>query len=234
MDAEMRNDVNGFRVPVFASLRRGEQGSGVRRAVGGNGRRFPLLILAVFVWSQSAFSAASPAPSPQSPAPTTRPSALAPRPSAPATQPSEDLTDVSKLMVRAGQRLYEGHPDEPAQAAQRHAIAILDRLIEQAKCQQQQQCKTCKACGGKGCRLCRQGMAKTNQQPASPAQQSTVNPGEERAGELHSSPTARPGEAWGNMRPEERDRILQSFGKDFPSQYRQLVEQYYKQLGKEK
>ena len=30
-----------------------------------------------------------------------------------------------------------------------------------------------------------------------------------------------------------RERILQSLRKDFPSRYRQLVEQYYKQLGKE-
>jgi hypothetical protein len=39
---------------------------------------------------------------------------------------------------------------------------------------------------------------------------------------------------WGKMRPEERRRILQSLRKDFPARYRQLVEQYYKQLGKER
>jgi hypothetical protein len=36
------------------------------------------------------------------------------------------------------------------------------------------------------------------------------------------------------MRPEERERVLQSLRRAFPSRYRQLVEQYYKQLAKEK
>jgi len=68
--------------------------------------------------------------------------------------------------------------------------------------------------------------------PVTPAQQSTAAPRAGGPGELRSD-TARPGEAWGNMPPEERERILQSIGKDFPSQYRQLVEQYYNQLAKE-
>jgi hypothetical protein len=35
------------------------------------------------------------------------------------------------------------------------------------------------------------------------------------------------------MRPEERERVMQSLRQNYPSRYRQLVEQYYKQLSKE-
>ncbi len=164
--------------------------------------------------------------------PSSHPSPLASRPSAPATRPSEDLRDVSSLMLKAGQRLDTGKADAITQQNQRQAIEILDRLIKQSEEQEkQQQQGQCKACGGKGCRLCRKTMV-AGGKPVTPAQQSTADPRAGGPGELRSE-TARPGEAWGNMRPEERERILQSIGKDFPSQYRQLVEQYYKQLAKE-
>jgi len=156
------------------------------------------------------------------------------RPAAPASQPSEMLRAVSDLMSQAGQRLGAGKPDTITQKAQIEAVALLDRLIEQAEQQEQQQQQSqCKACGGKGCRLCKKTMVGAARKPSSPARQSTVSPGPGGEGELHPASMARPGEAWGNMRPEEREKILQSLGKDFPSQYRQLVEQYYKQLAKE-
>ncbi len=164
----------------------------------------------------------------------TRPSPLASRPSEATTRPSENLMTVSTLMSQAGERLGAGKPDGVTQASQRRAVEILDRLIEEAEKQEsRQQQGQCKACGGKGCRLCRKTMAAAGGKPASPARQSTVSPGPGGTGELHPAGAARPGEAWGNMRPEEREKILQSLGKDFPSQYRQLVEQYYKQLAKE-
>lgn len=156
------------------------------------------------------------------------------RPASPASRPSETLRAVSDLMSQAGQRLGAGKPDSTTQKAQLEAVALLDRLIEQAEQQEQQQQQSqCKACGGKGCRLCKKTMVGAARKPSSPARQSTVSPGPGGEGELRPAGVARPGEAWGNMRPEEREKILQSLGKDFPSQYRQLVEQYYKQLAKE-
>jgi hypothetical protein len=155
-------------------------------------------------------------------------------PASPASRPSGTLRTVSDLMSQAGQRLGAGKPDTVTQKVQLEAVALLDRLIEQAEQQEkQQQQSQCKACGGKGCRLCKKTATGVVRKPSSPARQSTVSPGPGGEGELRPAGTARPGEAWGNMRPEEREKILQSLGKDFPSQYRQLVEQYYKQLAKE-
>ncbi len=166
--------------------------------------------------------------------PSSQPSPLASRPSAPATRPSEDLRDVSSLMSEAGQRLDTGKANAITQQNQRQAVEILDRLIKQSEEQEkEQQQGQCKACGGKGCRLCRKNMATAMRKPNQPARESTASPSQGAPGEQHSATIARPGETWGNMRPEERERILQSIGKDFPSQYRQLVEQYYRQLAKE-
>ena len=53
-------------------------------------------------------------------------------------------------------------------------------------------------------------------------------------GPLDRAANAKPGEEWGKMRPEDREKILQSLRRSFPSRYRDLVEQYYKQLAKEK
>ena len=63
--------------------------------------------------------------------------------------------------------------------------------------------------------------------------QSMLPDGTAQIGELQRPQRATPGEQWGKMRPEDREKILQSLRKNFPSQYRQLVEQYYKQLAKE-
>lgn len=154
------------------------------------------------------------------------------RPSTPASRPSQDLRDVSALMSQAARRIDAGKPDATAQTAQRKAVQILDRLIEEAEqAEKQQQQNQCKSCGGKGCRMCLKTVA-VSRKSSTPAQQSTANAAPGGPGELKSS-IARPGEAWGNMRPEDREKVLQSIGKDFPSQYRQLVEQYYKQLAKE-
>ncbi|MGQ9650134.1 MAG: hypothetical protein ACUVXJ_08485 [Phycisphaerae bacterium] len=169
-------------------------------------------------------------------APASAPVAIPPgsRPASVATRPSEDLSGVSTLMSQAGGRLDAGKADAVTQQSQRQAIEILDRLIKQVEEQERQQKQgQCQACGGKGCRLCRRSTAAAARRPNQPARESTASPSQGAPGEQHSPATARPGETWGNMRPEERERILQSIGKDFPSQYRQLVEQYYKQLAKE-
>jgi hypothetical protein len=144
------------------------------------------------------------------------------------------LGDVSDLMTYAGRRLTVGDPGKPVQTRQAEAVAILSKLIEEAE---QRECgkKGCKSCGGKGCKKCQgSGAPKGNQPSGSPAQKSVLPLGPGRIGDLQRSPDAEPGEFWGKMRPEQREKILQSLRKNFPAQYRQLVEQYYKQLAKEK
>ncbi len=151
-----------------------------------------------------------------------------------AVRQPEGLGEVSDLMTYASRGLSNRQPGPPVQIKQTRAVELLTKLIEEAEQreQQQSQCQgsKCKKCGGKGCKG---GTPKGNQQPGSPAQESQLPPGEGRIGELRRAADVRPGEQWGKMPPEERQKILQSLRKSFPSQYRQLVEQYYKQLAKE-
>jgi tetratricopeptide (TPR) repeat protein len=136
------------------------------------------------------------------------------------------LGEVSDLMVYAGRRLNRGLADPPVRDAQQRAVDLLGQLIKEA----QQREKQASAAGGSGSGRGGFGLGGT---PRMPAQQSMLPAGPGRKGELNRSPAARPGEMWGQMRPEERQRILQSLRESFPSRYRQLVEQYYRQLAKE-
>jgi tetratricopeptide (TPR) repeat protein len=149
----------------------------------------------------------------------------------------ESLGDVSDLMGYAGRQLKHARVSGGVRARQDRAVELLTRLIDDAEQRekQQQQQQTCKQCGGKGCPRCQgSGKAQGNaQQPQRGAERSVAPPGQGRVGEMHQSSRARPGEEWGRMRPEDRERVLQSLRQSFPSRYRQLVEQYYRQLAKE-
>ncbi len=149
----------------------------------------------------------------------------------------EGLGEVSDLMVYAGRRLANGQPGKPVQIKQGRAVELLTKLIKEAEDREQQQKGTgCKDCQGKGCKKCKGGgMPKgAPWDPHGGAKQSALPGGKGQIGNLDRGERAKPGEEWGKMRPEERERILQSLRKNFPSRYRQLVEQYYKQLAKEK
>jgi hypothetical protein len=38
------------------------------------------------------------------------------------------------------------------------------------------------------------------------------------------------GEGWGDLPPHDRERALQQIGREFPSHYREAIEQYFKRL----
>ena len=144
---------------------------------------------------------------------------------------ADGISDVADLMAYAGRRLGHGTSNKAVTSKQAKAVALLDALIKTAE---DKECKSgsCKKCGGKskGCKACG-GPPSGNQQPSSPANQSKLPGGGSKTGQLRAT-VARPGEAWGQMPESERDRILQAVKKNFPARYRELVEQYYKQLAR--
>lgn len=151
-----------------------------------------------------------------------------------ARQP-EGLGEVSDLMVYAGRRLSVGRADKPVKERQDRAVELLDKLIKQAEQREQQQNKDKNQSDRQGQpQGQQQGQPNGNDRSNSAAQDSMRPLGKGKIGELHRSAEARPGDEWGKMSPEEREQILQSLRRNFPSQYRQLVEQYYRQLAKEK
>lgn len=137
------------------------------------------------------------------------------------------IGDVRDLMKYASRNLTLGETGERVIRRQEEAVELLAALIEEA----QQREKAGGQGGGSG-QSNAPGSSAGGQQPASGARQSSLPGGESRIGELRKR-TARPGEAWGRMPPRERAEILQSLQRQFPSRYRELLEQYYQQLARE-
>lgn len=141
----------------------------------------------------------------------------------------ESIGDVADLMTAAGRGLAHGQTGPPVQERQHKAIALLERLIEEAE-QQEQQSQSSGADGspqgGQG------GPPQGQAEPSAPAQQSQVQPGSSAADAPHDRPAAEPGEVWGRMPPAQRDRVLQPIRQRFPNRYAELIEQYYRYLAK--
>jgi len=150
--------------------------------------------------------------------------------------PSAALVRIADLMAEAGRDLGGGQTGASTRRRQQRAVEILDALIRAAEQQQGRppQPGSCRQCGGRGCPACSSaGRTSPSGTPRGPAQSSGAVQGSAEPGRLHEAAEARPGEMWGRMRPEERDRILQSLNQSFPGRYRTLVEQYYRRLATE-
>lgn len=146
-----------------------------------------------------------------------------------------DIGAVAELMGYAERKLLLCSAGESTQARQAEAVALLDKLIAEAeeceKCSSKKETQ-CQKCGGKGCKACSGKGASNALQPKSPAKRSQVTRGATKIGPLKTV-IARPAEQWGQMRAEQRERILQSLRGEFPSRYRELVKQYFQTLSKE-
>lgn len=139
------------------------------------------------------------------------------------TPPRMNLPQLAHVMAGAGLWLTEGETGIEPQTQQAKALMILEEMIRQAQEQEQQQSQ-----GGGG-----QQSARGSQSPQKAASESSAPPGKATTGQLHDAPRAKPGQVWGQIKPQERAKILQVLQENFPSRYRQLVEQYFSQLAKE-
>jgi len=138
---------------------------------------------------------------------------------------SGKIGEVVDLMTFAGRRLTHRDTSEVVQVRQARVIEILDQLIEEAE-EQESQSSSSSSSGSQN------GQPRSQQTPSNPMQQSILPEGEAQDGSLRDAQRANPGEAWGSMPAAQRERILQALRDSFPRRYRQLVEQYYEQLGK--
>ena len=97
-------------------------------------------------------------------------------------------------------------------------IAKLDKMIENLEKQAQQ--SSASSSGGQG-----------SNQPSSPMEDSVpggqTGPGNVDPKNLGSRTD------WGNLPPKEREEALQQLGKDLPSHYRDVIEEYFQKLAKD-
>ena len=134
------------------------------------------------------------------------------------------IGEVVDLMGYAGRRLTRHDSGERVRTRQKRVIEILDRLIKEAE--EQERSNSSSGSGG------RNAQGSESQAPSSPMEESILPGGSAQKGRLQARRRANPGETWGAMPPAQRERILQALRDSFPSRYRQLVEQYYEELGK--
>lgn len=126
------------------------------------------------------------------------------------------LDDVSRRMKDIERRLGLGRAGQRVRDVEDEVIEMLDKLIKE----EEAKCKACQAAGGGG------------GQSAKPAQDSMPlggkGPGEVVRKRIGKSP------GWGELPPKDRQEAMQEIGRDFPAHYRKAIEQYYRELAKQK
>jgi hypothetical protein len=129
----------------------------------------------------------------------------------------DSLDHISRRMEDVRRRLAQGRPGERAQSVEKGVIDSLDKMIKKAEDQAQQQSKMAAA------------SAKTP--PSTPMQDSM--PAELKApGKVEPHDIGR-GTGWGNLNDKDREKAMQEIGREFPSHYREVIEEYFRRLAAE-
>jgi hypothetical protein len=126
----------------------------------------------------------------------------------------DTLDHIARRMENIGQQLELGRGGAKVRKVQDGVIESLDKLIKQLE-EEQQQCQG----GGNQFR------------PARPADRSQLK-GSRGTGEVVKKKYGNKGE-WGDLPPKEREEAVQQIGRDFPSHYRDAIEQYFRRLAAE-
>ena len=126
----------------------------------------------------------------------------------------DDLDHIARRMGDIERRLDLGHAGPRVRGVEDGVIESLDKLIKDMEDQQKQQ----QASASSGSQI----------QSAAPAQASRPLEGK-GAGQVAQKDIGEKS-GWGNLPPKERQEALQQIGKEFPSHYREVIEQYFRKL----
>jgi hypothetical protein len=125
----------------------------------------------------------------------------------------EDTLDhIARRMEDVGRRLDLGRAGPNVRRIEDGVVESLDKLIKELQDQQQ------KAGGGGG----------NGAQSSSPAQDSRILGGRGPGDVTKRNVGGESG--WGNLPPKEREKAMQEIGREFPSHYRDAIEQYFRKL----
>lgn len=133
-----------------------------------------------------------------------------------ATLEDDSLDHISRRMADVRRRLALGRAGQTVQAVENGVIESLDKLIkrleEQAQAQQSQS-----AAGGTP--------------SGTPMQDSRLAP-LRAAGKVDPKDIGH-GSGWGDLPDKQREQALQDIAREFPSHYREVIEEYFRQLAAE-
>lgn len=123
----------------------------------------------------------------------------------------DSLDHISRRMEDVERRLDIGRAGKKVRSVEDGIVKSLDKLIEELEKQQQQQ----QASGASGAL-----------QPSQPAQKSAILGGQ-GPGNVDPKKLAAK-DSWGDLPPKKREEALQQIPKNFPSHYRDIIEQYFR------
>ena len=123
-----------------------------------------------------------------------------------------DMAQVAHQMKNVQRRLQQGRSGEKTQEQEQRILGDLDRMIEKMEQQLQQM----------------QGQQPNGTQPDQPLDDSRIAGGQGE-GEVDEKNLSRRGN-WGNLPEKERTAAKDLIRRQFPSHYRQAVEEYLKRL----
>jgi hypothetical protein len=128
------------------------------------------------------------------------------------------LGHIARRMEDVRRRLAQGRSGKHVQGIENGVIESLDKLIKRIEDQiQQQQSQSSQGPGG--------------QPQGNPMQDSQI--AELKApGTVERRDIGR-GTGWGNLPEKDREKALQEIGREFPSHYREVIEEYFRRLAAE-
>jgi hypothetical protein len=127
----------------------------------------------------------------------------------------DSLDHISRRMDDIRRRLDLGRAGPKVRDVEDGVIRSLDKMIKKLEDQEQQQSAN-------------ENSSLQSNRPASDSRpMGGKGPGQVTKKEIGS------GSGWGDLPPKERDEAMQQIGRDFPSQYRDAIEQYFRRLASE-
>jgi hypothetical protein len=130
----------------------------------------------------------------------------------------ESLDHIARRMEDVRRRLAQGRSGERVQKIEQGVVDSLDKLIKELEEQMQQQQSS-----GAG-----QAGGSPSQAPMQDSQIAELKgPGSVERRDVGD------GAGWGNLPEKDRERALQEIGREFPSHYREVIEEYFRRLAAE-
>lgn len=129
----------------------------------------------------------------------------------------ESLDHISRRMSDIRRRLAYGRTGSRVQEIERGVVESLDRKIDKLEKQQQQQQSQSQSSSGSQ-------QSQPMQDSQLPSMQAPMQVDQKDIGNKSD---------WGDLPPHEREQALQQIGRDFPAHYRDLIEQYFRELAAE-
>jgi hypothetical protein len=135
-----------------------------------------------------------------------------------ATLEDDSLDHISRRMADVERRLTMGRAGQTVQGVENGVIESLDKLIKKLEDQAQKQAQSAASSSG-------------GQPSGAPMQDSHL--AELKAPGKVDRKDIGKGADWGEMPDKDREQALQDIGREFPSHYREVIEEYFRQLATE-